>query len=68
MRLLYLKFTTRNYKKYFQQLDMDLMLWGNAYEEKYEPNLIQKIISDIKGVPNNRRRIHPSKVKIISEK
>jgi hypothetical protein len=51
-------------RSYSDRLKLDLMIYGNCFEQSFKPNLLHKIFRPIFGLPINKKRIDPKKIRI----
>lgn len=51
-------------RSYYLQLQKDLIIYGNCFEEKVNYKWWQKLIRRIKRLPTDRRYINPNDVRL----
>lgn len=51
-------------RSYSDRLRMDLMIYGNSFEQSLKPNLFRKLFRPMFGLPANKKRVDPTKIRI----
>ena len=51
-------------RSYDDKLRRDLLIYGNYYELSFKPNIFHKIFRPLVGLPINKKRVDPTKIRL----